>query len=168
MLRHRRTLTVFGTGQISGERHCGRRQQPSVLAGVNSARGRGAAVEDPSHRVVHGITGFAAAQELQMHVGRQPVRVNGAAGGRQALRDELPAVCPLSVGTAARPDPDVFGATLLQLKQPEQRAHRGSAEPVATVPDSVSTTTSSSVSPKHSIKTSAVSSPKAGAATACG
>ena len=66
--------------------------QASVLVGVDAAGGRGAAVEDPSHRVVHGITGFAAAQELQVHVGRQPVGVDGAAGGRQALRDELPAV----------------------------------------------------------------------------
>ena len=74
----------------------------AVLARVDAARGRGPAVEHPRHRVLDGVAGLAAAQELQMHVGRQPVGVDGAARRGQALRDELPAEGTLSRWPAGR------------------------------------------------------------------
>ncbi len=128
--------------------------------GVDAPRGGGAAVEHPSHGVVDGFTGLAAAKELQVHVGRKPVGIDGAARGGQALRDELPSVGTFSVGPAGRADPGVRG-TGLQLEQLQQPAH-------ATVPDSVSRLMSSEFSPSHSLSTAAVSSPTAGAATAGG
>ena len=103
-----------------------------------------------------------------MHVGGQPVPVDGSAGRGKALRDELAAERTLALGPAGRTDPG-FVSTLLQLKQFQQLAHRAtSPEPVATVPDSASSSMSSSLSPSHSASTPAVSSPSAGAATACG
>ena len=77
---------------VSGERHGGSGQQASVLPGVDPTRGRRSAVEHACHGVLDGIAGLPAAQELQMHVGRQPVGVHGPVGRGKALRDELPAV----------------------------------------------------------------------------
>ena len=130
-----------------------------VLVGVDAPRGGGAAVEHPSHGVVDGFTGLAAAKELQVHVGRKPVGIDGAARSGQALRDELPSVGTFSVGPAGRADPGVRG-TGLQLEQLEQpltpRCPTG--EPADVV----------RLSPSHSLSTAAVSSPTAGAATAGG
>jgi hypothetical protein len=61
---------VFGSGQLDGERHRCRRQQPSALPGIDAACGGGPAVENPCHGVLDGVAGLTAAQELQMHVGR--------------------------------------------------------------------------------------------------
>ena len=159
--RHVGPVPVLGAGQLGGERHRGRRQQAPVLVRVDAACGRGPAVEHPGHRVHDGVAGFAAAQELQVHVGRRPVGVDGVARGGQALRDELSAVGTLSGWTAAGPDPGIRVCARLQVEQLQQRAH-------ATVPDSVSRPISSGVIPSHSPSTAAVSSPSAGAATAGG
>src|SRR5215207_4993530 len=154
-------VPVFGAGQVGGEGHRGRGQQTLVLARVDATRRRSPAVEHPGHGVLDGVACFAAAQELQVHVGGRPVGVDGVGRGGQALSDELPAVGPLAVRSAGGPDPGVGVIARRQLEQLEQSAH-------ATVPDSVSRPISSGVMPNHSPRTAAVSSPSAGAATAGG
>ena len=62
-----------------------------------------------------------------MHVGGQPVRVDGSARRGQALRDELAAERTLALRTAGRPDPRIGIGTSLQLEQRQQPAHRGAA-----------------------------------------
>ena len=116
-------VTMFGTCRVGGQRYGRRGQQPPVLTGVDAAGGRRPAVENPRDRVLDGFGGVAAAQELQMHVGRQPSRIDGAAGGGQALRGELPAERALAGRAVAVPDPGVGGAARLQVEQFEQRAH---------------------------------------------
>src|SRR4051812_216510 len=127
--------------------------------GVDAARRSGPAVEYARHRVFDGITGLAAAEELQMQVGRRPVNIHGAIRSGQALRDELPSVRPLSGRTAGGTDPRIGVGTRRDIEQVEQGTH-------ATVPDSVRPLISSGVIPSHSPSTAAVSSPSAGAATA--
>ena len=158
---HRLSLTVFGAGQVDGERHGRRRQQAPALVRVHPPRGRCPAVEHPCDGVLDDLPRLTAAQELQMHVGRRAIGVDGAASGGEALPDELPSVGTFSVGTAGRSDPRVFAGTLFQRKQPQQRAH-------ATVPDSTSRSISSGLRLSHSASTAPVSSPSAGAGAAGG
>ena len=63
-----------------------------------------------------------------MHVGRHPVRVDGAACCAEALRDELTAERALALWAAGRADPAVVVATGGEFEQGQQPAHR-------TVPD---------------------------------
>ena len=105
-----------------------------------------------------------------MHVGGQPAPFDGSARRGQALRDELAAERTLAFRTAGRSDPRVGVGASLQLEQLQQFGSpaASSSEPVATVPDSVSWSISPLLSPSHSASTPDVSSPSAGAATACG
>jgi hypothetical protein len=52
-----------------------------------------------------------------VHVGGQPVPVDGSTGCGKALRDELAAERTLAIGATGRPHPHVTIGTLLQLKQ---------------------------------------------------
>ena len=105
-----------------------------------------------------------------MHVGGQSAPFDGSARRGQALRDELAAERTLAFRTTGRTDPRIGVRAPLQLEQFQQLAHRAAAssEPVATVLDSASWSISLWLSPSHSASTPAVSSPSAGAATACG
>ena len=152
---------VFGAGQLGRERHRGGGQQATALTRVDAARGRGSAVENPCHGVLDGLAGLAAAQKLQMHVGRWSVGVDGAARRSQALRHELAAVGTLSLGTTGRADPRVLGIGRQRVEERQYRAH-------LTVSEAVRRSTSAGLIPSHSASTADVSSPSAGAATAAG
>ena len=67
----------------------------------------------------------------------------------ESLRDELSSVGTLSGRTAGRSDPRVLGLALLQIEQPQQRAH-------ATAPDATSRSISSGVKASQSATTAAV------------
>ncbi len=106
-----------------------------------------------------------------MHIGGQPVRVDGSARGGQALRDELTAERALALWAAGRADPRVVIAAGGKLEQVQQSAHRTVPDlgvAPATTFDSVSPSISDLLSPNHSVSTPPVSSPSAGAGTAGG
>ncbi len=154
------SYTVLRAGERGRERHGRRGQHPAVLIRIDSAGRRGAPVVGRLHAIRHALARVATTQELQVHVGRCAIRLDGPACGGQALRRKQATVGPLAGRPRSGAGPAFRGVR--QAEQPKQHAHFA-VDPVATVPDSASAVMASPLSPKWSVSTATVSSPSAGA-----
>ena len=100
------------------ERERGVEDGPPVLDGRHTARGERAAVAQPLDGVEDGRGNVAGENEISVQRVARPVRVDGAAGGHEGLREHLPAVDARAAdGPVSAPEDQVFDGLEVQQVQ---------------------------------------------------